>query len=154
MWRLEFRFHHSVVKQVQQLDNIPAVKYIQLKDQLTSFLRYGLDVFRLDCSKTYIDPFWQLLYEDVLIRNEVSSFVVRRVYKTPALGSEKNLALAIGNLLSIYARYKYSTSQVIQYLKAAGLWSELCTYWEFSGKDPQEQISKGLALRRLVGKAA
>ncbi|MBA1146244.1 hypothetical protein H0Z60_04145 [Ectothiorhodospiraceae bacterium WFHF3C12] len=117
---------------------------------LTNFLHYALKAFRLDFSRTYIDPFWQLLYENVQVMGECDAFVVRRVYKTPARGDERNLALAFGNMLSVYARYEYKTKDVIAHLKGAGLWNGLCEYWRRRKKDPQEVIARALSLRRLA----
>lgn len=153
VWRLEWRFHHSVINQVVE-SGFPMHTYRELEPVLTNFLHYGLNTYRLDISRTRLDPFWQLIYEDVTIRGEKEGFIVKRNYKTPGRGDEKNLALAVGNLLSIYARYNYKPRQVIGYLKSAGIWSELCDYWESSGKDPQQEIVVGLTKRRLVGRAA
>lgn len=151
VWRLEWRFHHSVINQVQE-DGYSLTKYTHLEPILTNFFHYGLNTYRLDLSRTRIDPFWQLLYQDVTIRGEKEGFIVKRNYKTPGRGNEKNLALAIGNLLSIYARHGYTARQSIGYLKQTGIWEDLCAYWETAGKDPQREITLGLSRRRLVGR--
>ncbi|MBA1149175.1 hypothetical protein H0Z60_19185 [Ectothiorhodospiraceae bacterium WFHF3C12] len=154
VWRLEWRFHHCVVQQVQREDNARFETYADVAGVLTNFLRYGLNLFRLDYSRIYIDPFWQLLVEDVQVEGEHPTFVVKRRYKTPGRGDERNLGLAFGNMMSLYARYDYSARQVIQHLKGANLWDELCHHWRKRGMDPQTVVEKALALRRFMGKAA
>ncbi|HET8701615.1 MAG TPA: hypothetical protein VFL97_08120, partial [Nitrococcus sp.] len=128
--------------------------YADVSPVLTNILHYGMDLFRLDHGGAYVDPFWQLLHEDVQVLGECDTFVVRRIYKTPARGNERNLAMAFGNLISLYARYGYTSRVVIRHLKGSGLWKELCIYWGSRGRDPQEVVAKALALRRYVGKAA
>ena len=154
VWRLEWRFHHNTIAQIQREKGERFTTYADVAPVLTNILRYGMDLFRLDHSGTYVDPFWQLLAEDVQVLGECDTFVVRRVYKTPARGNERNLAMAFGNLISLYARYGYNARTVIKHLKGSGLWKELCLYWGLRGRDPQAVVAKALALRRYVGKAA
>lgn len=154
VWRLEWRFHHSVVQQVQREQDCGFRAYVDVAPVLTNFLRYGMDLFRLDYDRSYVDPFWQLLYQDVHVLGEHDTFVVRRVYKTPGLGNERNLAMAFGNMISLYARYGYTSRVVIRHLKGSGLWKELCICWGRRGLDPQQIVTKALAVRRLVGRAA
>ncbi|WP_435101037.1 hypothetical protein [Arhodomonas sp. AD133] len=150
VWRLEWRFHHNVVQQIQSEDGKGFRAYTDIAPVLTNLFRYGLNLFRLHASPTYADPMWQLLFEDVTIHAEATRFVVRRVQKTPGRGNEKNLVLALGNMLSLYAREGYSTRQVIHHLKSAGFWKDLVAYWQARGKDPQKVITHGLQKRILA----
>lgn len=156
VWRLEFRFHHTVFNQIENPDgtNWKFTKYVLAAPYLTNVLRYGLSIFRLDWNRSWVDPFWQLLYQDVTVAGECDTFVVRRIYKTHGRGDERNLALILGNMITVYARYGYKTRDVIQGLQGARLWDEMRGYLIERGHDPQEYIDKALSLRRLIGKAA
>ncbi|WP_440996601.1 hypothetical protein [Arhodomonas sp. SL1] len=150
VWRLEWRFHHSVVQQIQTEQGQGFESYQAIAPYLTSLYQYGLNLFRLDYSCSYIDPFWQLLTEDITIAAEQEMLTVCRVYKTPGRGNEKNLALALGNMLSLYARKGYKAHRVIAHLRRAGFWQDLCAYWRQRDLDPQQVIEHGLAVRRLA----
>lgn len=154
VWRLEWRFHHNTIAQIQREQGKGFTTYADLAPVLTNILHYGMDLFRLDYNTTHVDPFWQLLHEDVQVLGECDTFVVRRIYKTPARGNERNLAMAFGNMISLYARYGYNARTVIKHLKGSGLWKELCIYWGQRNRDPQAVVAKALALRRYAGKAA
>lgn len=156
VWRLEWRFHHTVLQQIEGPDGKHGsfLSYALAAPALTNIFQYGLRSFRLDWNRSWIDPMWQLLYEDIHVLGEVEKYEVRRIYKTEGRGDERNLVLILGNMITVYARYGYQTSQVIGYLRGAGLWDEIRKYLMSRHHDPQEYISRGLALRRLVGKAA
>lgn len=150
VWRLEWRFHHSVVQQIQTEQCEGFDSYRVIAPFLNSLYRYGLSLFHLDYSCSYADPFWQFLTEDVSITAEEEMLAIRRVYKTPGRANEKNLALALGNMLSLYARKGYKAHRVIAHLRRAGFWQDLCAYWRRRQVDPQQVIEHGLAVRRLA----
>lgn len=157
VWRFELRFHHSVIQEFGLGIGEKLLTFQQVSQHLTGLWRKGLDSYRLDKTRTYIDPFWQLITEDVEIYQPVKPLLYKRAKKQPGIGNEKNVLLALGNLLSIYARNKFTTQQAYQYLKASGIWEDLIAYWyvKMNGIDQiYEFIDKALNLRRLQGIAA
>ena len=115
---------------------------------------YGLSIFRLDWSRTYIDPLWRWLYEDVRITDIPKRDMLKRVYKWPGTCEQRNVCLSVGNALSVYARDGLTTAAVIERLRRDGHWKRFGRYAKDRGRDPQVLIRDGLLRRRLVGQAA
>jgi len=179
VWRIELRFHHSVLEDfargaAEQLEYGSSLQagiwaHIQgVSKHLTGLWRYGLNGFRLEVqgersSHRYLDPFWQLLSEDITYFAPVGDLNYKRVKKSPGLGNEKNLMLAVGNLISVYARNRFTPKKAHQCLKDSGIYEDLCCYMErkanadyrnFNESQIFEFVTKALQLRTLMGKAA
>lgn len=85
------------------------------------------------------------------------SFVAKRQYKRPREGNKRNVALALGNLLSIYARNNMSARKAWSCLKKSGMWADLLSYMKvrkLSRGDLYQIIETGLLERRLTSKIA
>jgi hypothetical protein len=173
VWRVEFRFHHSVIAdfgrgssefsfQVDEWLHLSGVS-----KHLQGLWQYGLNGFRLEVvehgSGRFYDPMWQYLLDDVVFSEPVGDVMYKRVKKTPGLGNEKNLMLAVGNLLSCYARNGFSAKYAFRCLKRSGVYDDLWNYMErraflrhehFSEADILEMVRKALQLRQLLGKCA
>ncbi len=157
VWRLELRFHQSVIQEIGLGTNQSLLSFKQVAPHLTGLWQKGLDSYRLDSTRTYIDPFWQLISEDVNVYQPATGILYKRAKKQPGFGNEKNLLLALGNMLSIYARNKFTTKQAYDCLKASGIWQDLVDYFyrKMNGVDQiYELIDKALNIRRLQGIAA
>ncbi|MCG8354001.1 MAG: hypothetical protein MI920_00370 [Kiloniellales bacterium] len=154
VWRIEYRFHHSVLLQIGDGYGSPMLTYLEVAEILNDLWRYGLANYRLDHSERFVDPVWQWLYEDLEIVPGAKRWMAKRVYKRHGSNEQRNVCLAIGNALSVYARRDLQTPQVVPRLKKAGLWALYCRYCRERGLDPQAEIAQGLARRRLVGMAA
>ncbi|HRD67116.1 MAG TPA: hypothetical protein PKY50_13300, partial [Candidatus Competibacter sp.] len=114
--------------------------FTALVSHLTGLFRYGLTSFRLNAVSSlasknasfyrglYIDPFWQLLMQDVQILAPDSGLTYKRQSKKPGQGGRKNLLLAVGNLMSIHARNGLTPAQSLQCLMSAGLWQDYVEY--------------------------
>jgi hypothetical protein len=111
----------------------------------------------------YYSPFWQYLLEDIIFSEPMGDIMYKRVKKTPGIGNEKNLMLAVGNLLSCYARHGFLPDYAFKCLKSSGIYDDLYNYMDrrayyrhqhFSEADIYQFICKGLQLRKLLGKAA
>jgi hypothetical protein len=69
----------------------------------------------------------------------------------------KNLGLALGNMITIYARQHMNTKQVMQQLRLLTFYPELLSYYRsrnLTESDLREYVERSLCLRHLVGKAA
>jgi hypothetical protein len=185
VWRIEFRFHHSVLAEfgngailANQAANDGKFYYSSvagnwahisgLGDKLQGLWLYGLDNFRLEikvagvCS--YIDPVWQFLTEDVKMSDE-SDMTFKRVRRKPGESQDvtKNMLLAVGNLLSIYAKYRFTAKYAMQCLKDCGIYDDLYGYMarrayakgeHFDESDVFQFVTKALQMRTLFGKVA
>lgn len=178
VWRIEVRFHQSIIHQYAlgtlekhsksewlnpdtgeliQTDT-DLLRFIDTVPHLTGLWRSATMSFRLDYKVgKLIDPFWQYISEDSSYFATYHTTDYKRVKKTPALGNEKNIALVLGNALSIFARQGLRQQQVIQFLRKGGFWDEILAYYQRRGVSQQEVfrlISDGLKRRRQLGKAA
>lgn len=154
VWRLEFRFHQSVLKQIGAGLGKLFHRFFDVAQYLTSIWKYALGTFRLDADDRYIDPLWQLLYEDIDFGSKHKAVEIKRVYPNPSGSLARNVDYAIGNMLSVFARHNLSTGKAIKFIMRSGLWLDFCEIQINRGNDPQAFIEKNLSLRRLNGMAA
>jgi len=157
VYRLENRFHHSVIREIGHFLDVELESFEQVVPYLTDIWRYGLHRNRFDISKSHIHPFWQLLYEDVQFFLPSESRIISRKKKESVDPIAKNIALIIGNFISIQARYGVSAKRVMAQIKMLPFYPRIVDYYKFRGmceSDLFEAIERGLSLRRLIGKAA
>nr|CDQ34849.1 hypothetical protein BN993_04316 [Virgibacillus halodenitrificans] len=170
VWRIEFRFHQSVLREYAQgtpvnvdtgecLDMDHGFKrFTDTVPHLSGIWRTALQSYRLDLTRgKLIDAVWQLFQEDARFYAHTPDFFYKRARKTPGLGNEKNVALVVGNLISLYARQGFTTAQAMRGLHFCGAWEDIANYYRRRGLDRaqlHELISQRLVERRLLGKAA
>ncbi|MBZ9567674.1 hypothetical protein [Modicisalibacter tunisiensis] len=169
VWRIEMRFHQSVLREFAQ--GVPCnvdtgesldmghgfARFTDTVPHLTGLWRSALQSYRLDHCRNLIDPAWQLFQDDARFYAHAPHFLYKRKRKEPGLGNEKNVCLAFGNLLSIYARQGFRTHEAIRYLQRSGMWDDLAEYYRRRGigKDEFRQlVEQRLIERRLLGRAA
>jgi hypothetical protein len=155
VWRLELRFHHSVMAEIGEHEAERAMvtrvfpdgvvrqgllgtdprkacaTLVGVMHRMGALWRYGLDSFRLENrvhgKGRYIDPHWQFFRDDARLWFIESLYkgAIARKRKTPGDGNEKNVALAFGNWLSICARSRYTPRQAWDYLKRSGIYDDV-----------------------------
>lgn len=169
VWRIEMRFHQSVLREFAQgipcnvdtgevLDDTHGFqRFTDVVPHLTGLWRSAMQSYRLDACRGLIDPAWQRFQDDARFYAPAPDFLYKRARKAPGLGNEKNVCLAFGNLISIYARQGFGTRQAIGYLKQSGMWDDLEHYYRrrgVSGSAFRQLVEQKLIERRLLGKAA
>lgn len=170
VWRIEFRFHQSVLREYAQgtpvnVDTGECLsmdhgfkRFTDTVPHLSGIWRTALQSYRLDLTRgKLIDAAWQLFQEDARFYAHTPDFFYKRARKTPGLGNEKNVALVVGNLISIYARQGFTAAQAMRGLMNSGAWDDIANYYRRRGLDRaqlHELISQRLVERRLLGKAA
>ncbi len=169
VWRIEMRFHQSVLAEFARgipcnvdtgevLDDAHGFhRFTDVIPHLTGIWRSAMQSYRLDASRDLIDPAWQLFQDDPRFFAHEPHFLYKRARKAPGLGNEKNVCLAFGNLISIYARQGFGTHQAIDYLKRSGMWEDLEHYYRRRGIQAgafRQLVEDKLIERRLLGKAA
>ncbi len=155
--RLEMRFHHTVLRQFERGSGCEMTSYESAFEHLGALWRYAMRLFKLRYDDDLIDPVWQMLAEDVDFNQCHSGKSYKRAYKKPGEGNEKNVALALGNWLSIVARQGMKTQKAWRYLKVSGMFKDIKRYYQSRGIDLQglyQLIDDGLTKRRLAGRAA
>ena len=157
VWRVELRFAQAVIRQFAEYNSLRLNSYQAVVEYLPNLWAYGLDRFRLDLNRRYVHPAWTILLEDAHWWPPEPNFVPRRQYKRPGVGNERNVALALGNLLSIYARNNMTTRKVWSCLKKSGMWNDLMGYIkarDISRSELYQIVDRGLQERRLTSKVA
>ncbi|APE31540.1 hypothetical protein BOX17_11640 [Halomonas aestuarii] len=169
VWRIEMRFHQSVLREFalgipcnvdtgEVLDSAHGFhRFADVVPHLTGLWRTAMQSYRLDTCRNLIDPTWQLLQDDPRFYAHEPHFLYKRARKAPGLGNEKNVCLAFGNLISIYARQGFRTHRAIQFLQRSGMWDDLAEYYRRRGIDSgafRLLVEQKLIERRLLGKAA
>lgn len=146
--RLEFRIHHSIIKefenghfnQTQKVDELGNViqpgqlthirEARDLKGHLQGLWEYCLNNFRYQYSTTYVHPLWQMLSEDVAWFGYVEEWTYKRSQKKSVDGvSRRNVAMWLGNWLRLAASKGLTTSYVVNQIMSAGLDSHIADYF-------------------------
>ncbi|MBR9882298.1 MAG: hypothetical protein GYB21_00970 [Oceanospirillales bacterium] len=157
VWRAELRFAQAVIRQFAEFNQLRLNTFEAVVKYLPNLWQYGLDRFRLDLNRRYIHPAWTILTQDAEWWPPSRNFIAKRQYKRPGIGNERNVALALGNLLSIYARNNLSSGQALRCLRKSGMWADLLAYSKarkISRVDLYNLITQGLQERRLTSKVA
>ena len=157
VWRLEIRFHHRIINEISDgTEGRPVIKYfIEAVPHLTGFWQYALRANRLEVRKNWVHPIWTKLRDDVVFTHPAPQLLYKRAKKEPGCGNEKNVSLAFGNLLSIYARNRFNPRQAWDCLKKSGLWDDLTNYYrnrDITENELFQLVQDGLIKRRLLGK--
>jgi hypothetical protein len=73
------------------------------------------------------------------------------------VGNARNVAAALGNLITLYAKNGFTSKQAYHYLENSGIWDDLLAWQmrkEFSKSEFIQFLEKEMCVRRLLGKAA
>ncbi|MBF0134593.1 MAG: hypothetical protein HQL75_18655 [Magnetococcales bacterium] len=156
VWRIELRFHHGIMREIGLGLGGKIESFLDAESVLTDVWRYGLDRNRLMLTDRYIDPFWQLLIQDVQF-SLPTGVVVRRVKKKDMSNAGKNVAMMIGNIVTLAARRQMDAIQVVRMIEDMALYADVLDYLTSKGYRESrllEMVERGLKIRRLLGKAA
>ncbi len=159
--RIEARLHHTVIREIGLGLGLEFEGFNQVADHLTDLWRYALERNRLMTDgdpRGYINPFWQLLMQDVIFKVPAQGVKISRKKKEAVDPISRNITSVIGNLVSIMARRNDCTVRhVMRQIHNLHIFPEIQAYYRSRGKDDndlRDQIREGLERRRLVGKAA
>ena len=142
VFRIETRFHHSVVQQfaLGSCDTrtgeigVKMNTYSDVIQHIHSLWQYGLKSFQLTFNRNYLDPFWTILKDDVVFRYPESSYKdnlhYKRYYKKPTSFTGKNYQLILGNFLSAYARESIPFDTLLDELQSLKIWNSITLHYE------------------------
>ncbi|SCZ52943.1 hypothetical protein [Thiohalomonas denitrificans] len=157
VWRFEARFHHQVVREIGNGMGVELARFDQVAEHLTDFWRYALQLNRLDFTSTFINPFWQLLRDDVEFYHPASRLEIRRTKKTDTEGVGRNYGNILGNLITVGARMGWNLDILWTQVKRLGFFPDIVSFYRSRGRSEtelREWMGRGLFERRLLGKAA
>jgi len=154
VWRLEFRFHHSVVGQFAQGSTLASGEvigcrtYAELCPHLQGLWQYACENFRLLESRSTYDPFWSLLLQDVTVQVETDPLIeraeYRRYYKTAQGFSGRNCEMFLGQFASMIARERIPPKKAIEVGRTLPFWHVIEDHYTAKGytlRDLERHIS-------------
>ncbi|MDD2770362.1 MAG: hypothetical protein PHT19_16695 [Methylococcus sp.] len=160
VWRIEARFHHSVVNEIGEGFGKSLKAWIDVVPYLTDMWRYALTINRAK-DGTYIDPVWQLLRDDPEFKVPASGYRITRKKKEDVSAVARNFGNVLGNLISLYAREGRNADYILIQIRRLSIYPKLLEHLAKPGqnKDQIEQdlkdfILQGVWKRRTLGKAA
>ncbi len=132
VWRLEFRYHHSVIQQFSEGSTLASGEvigcrtYAGLCPHLQGLWQYACENFRLLESRSAYDPFWSLILQDVTVRVETDPLIerteYRRYYKTAQGFSGRNCEMFLGQFISLIARERIPAKKAIESARRLEFW--------------------------------
>lgn len=132
VWRIEARFHHSVIAQFAMGLNKDFRSFKSISKHLTGLFRYSLQAFRLDSSPTYIHPVWQMLRDDIVFNHDENFIIYQRVYKKTDFDaplSDRTLKILFGIFCSSLRRLKHSFDSAYERLQNSGFYGALVDFY-------------------------
>lgn len=158
VYRVEYRFHHSVVKELEINGQTGFVSFEQIAEHLNQLWRYALLRNRLEVEPNHIDPVWQLLLEDAVFDGQPPYGGIKRKKKVDLSAIGKNIQIMLGNLISIQARKSDDLETFVKLLRAAGIYQDIVDYYRVERKideiEFRERLQKSLIDRRRLRNAA
>ena len=152
VWRLELRYHHSVVQQfahgsssTETGEFINSTSYADLVPHLDGLWRYGLQNFRLLSRPGVFDPLWTLVRDDVRVETELDSLLhktnYKRHYKTAGGFSGKSIDLVMGGLVSLLARSRVCAKKGFQAIRQLPVWPTIKEHYAARGMTNKDVLN-------------
>lgn len=149
VWRIEHRFHHSVIEQFAQGsvnlhtgEVINTHTYAEIVPHLTALWRYACNAYKLLASPTVFDAVWTFLRQDIRVfahaTIDLEEIEYKRRYKSAAGFSGKNVELFLGNMISLLARERVGAKKAFNALKSWDCWTVIKEYFELRGKTERD----------------
>lgn len=160
VWRVECRFHQSVVRELGLEQGLDLLTYAQAAPHLDSMWQYALRNNRLRHSKLVelVNPVWQLFAEDAKFNDLCSGLYINRRKKKQDVGAiSRNIGLVLGNLTTLWARSFCPDKLIRKQLKALSFWPDVLKYFHGRGLSEEDlllKVCKDVLLRRLTHKVA
>lgn len=158
VWRVEYRFHHSVIRDMDFDGKTGFVNFLGISDYLGHLWKYAVLRNRLDIDHNHIHPVWQLLLDDVKFSTEPPSGGIKRVKKNDLAAIGKNIELLLGNFMSIYARKSDKIEGFFKQLRRLEVYDDILEYYRVERKidetDFREKCERTLKERRMLRNAA
>lgn len=163
VWRVELRYHHSVIAQFAcgSVDcrtgaTLETDSYAGLVPHLDGLWRYGLQQFKLISRPGYYEAIWTLLRTDVRVEVGTESLLdeteYKRYYKTSKGFSGKNVELFLGNFVSLLARERVGAKTAFDRLKDWECWPVIRDHYadkDMSERDIYKHIKSLLEERQV-----
>lgn len=144
--RIEGRLHHTVIQQFcygtkdKDGKNIEINNFADLSEHLTALWRYFLNNFRLQHSTCYIDPFWQILDDDIEFFKPAPDLVYKRGKKPPSDVTRRTIAIWIGNVIRMHARKNIKIDITVKHILSGCVNEDIMDYLGLFGWEGREVL--------------
>lgn len=153
VWRVEFRFHHSVIREVGEGLGEPLDTYEQSARYLSDLWLYGMQKNRLMSTQRLVNAYWQLFMQDAEFISPKTGIYIQRQKKQSIASIGRNLAGALGNMVTLWARSRLTIKEVRKQIRNFSFFKDLIGYYESRGMSEYDffaYVEKQLILRRLT----
>lgn len=157
VYRIEFRFHHSVIEQFsngsfnEYGELIKSTDFLGISSHLSGLWQYALNAFKYVYRPGFFHPFWSyLLTQDFGVPSEPYDY--KRHYKASDSFSGKNIELMLGNFISLACRHQMTARNTWRSLKKLPFFMVITDYYNERGKstlDLREHIGELLEERYI-----
>ncbi|MCY1272871.1 hypothetical protein D9M70_214650 [compost metagenome] len=162
VWRIEFRFHHSVIQQFSEGSTLASGEVIGCRTyagvcpHLQGLWQYACDNFRVLSRAGIFDAFWSLITQDTKVRVETDPLIerteYRRYYKTAKGFSGRNCEMFLGQFVSMIARERIPAKKAIESARRLEFWHVIEDHYYAKGwtrKEFERHIHKLMCDRYL-----
>lgn len=163
VWRLELRYHHSVVEQfahgscsVHTGDFLNTTSFAEISCHLDGLWRYGLQNFRFLSRPGTFDAFWTLCRTDVKVDVDADSLLdetlYKRHYKTARGFSGKSIDIVMGGLISLLAREGVDAKKGFKAIRELPIWPTMKEHYasrDMTTRDVLKMITERLEERKI-----
>ncbi|MBH4330987.1 hypothetical protein I5M72_29985, partial [Pseudomonas aeruginosa] len=132
VWRIEFRYHHSIVQQFSEGSRMASGEvigcrtYEGLCPHLQGLWNYACEAFRVLSREGMYDAFWSLISLDARVQVECDPLIerteYRRYYKTAKGFSGRNCEMFLGQFVSLIARERVPAKKAIESARKLEFW--------------------------------
>lgn len=144
VWRIELRYHHSVIQQFadgsvckKTGEYIGTRTFAELAPHLQGLWSYGFEAFKLLEQRGVYSAAWSLFADDPVVQSGAECLSkehhYRRHYKTANGFSGKNIELFLGNFVSIIARERVGATRAHEQLKKFDGYKVILEHFESKG---------------------
>lgn len=143
VWRIEFRYHHSIVQQFSEGSTMTSGEvigcrtYEGLCPHLQGLWQYACDNYKLISREGIFDAFWSLISLDTQVQVEADPLIerteYRRYYKTAQGFSGKNCEMFLGQFASLIARERIPPKEALEVGRTLPFWHVIEDHYTAKG---------------------
>ncbi|MBB4867111.1 hypothetical protein HNP46_006019 [Pseudomonas nitritireducens] len=143
VWRIEFRYHHSIIQQFSEGSTMTSGEvigcrtYEGLCPHLQGLWQYACDNYKLISREGIFDAFWSLISLDTQVQVEADPLIerteYRRYYKTAQGFSGKNCEMFLGQFASLIARERIPPKKALEVGRTLPFWHVIEDHYTAKG---------------------
>lgn len=141
VWRFELRLSHKVILEMEAGSGVGLRDQIEVAAQARAIWQYGLNNFRLDATREFVDPLWQYLAEEVHTFDRDEPVQILRHYAYSAgMPFERTLKLAIAYTTKAWVQQGQGYDAIRMNLVMTGLYGPFVVLCRERGLEPDDVL--------------